>query len=315
MKKILLISFHLLIIQLIYCQADISLSTHWFNRANYNPASIARPNYIYLFSNVRQQWMNLPGSPQTLNIQASLYNSKYKSAFGISLISDQIGISQAINPMLTYAYRISNNENTAVSFGVSAGLFGINYNGTLLDPVENDPTLVTEINRYFKPDVNLGIEFQTKYFIAGISSTHILSIKNIDSLYLNSNHRYAYITFKNTNSEILNLYAGIMFINRNNLNVWEINSSVRFKQPTGLVSGSRELFDIGLSYRNTKQTTLLFGWNISDNFRIGYAYDQSFNIGFAHNGSHEIMLEFRIPLNSATCIPCRDIENSTYWYR
>ena len=33
-----------------FAQADISMATHWYNRANYNPASIARTEYIYLFS-------------------------------------------------------------------------------------------------------------------------------------------------------------------------------------------------------------------------------------------------------------------------
>ena len=33
----------------IYAQADISMSTHWYNRASYNPASIVRPDYMYFF--------------------------------------------------------------------------------------------------------------------------------------------------------------------------------------------------------------------------------------------------------------------------
>jgi len=38
-----------------FAQADISMATHWYNRANYNPASIVRPDYIYLFSNVQKR--------------------------------------------------------------------------------------------------------------------------------------------------------------------------------------------------------------------------------------------------------------------
>jgi hypothetical protein len=30
-------------------QADISMETHWYNRAINNPASIARIDYVYLF--------------------------------------------------------------------------------------------------------------------------------------------------------------------------------------------------------------------------------------------------------------------------
>lgn len=67
--------------QEIFSQADISMATHWYNRANYNPASIARTNYLYLFTNVRQQWVNVAGAPQVLNLQTSFYNENLKSAF------------------------------------------------------------------------------------------------------------------------------------------------------------------------------------------------------------------------------------------
>lgn len=296
-----------------FSQADISMATHWYNRANYNPASIARTDYLYLFSNVRQQWAGVDGAPQVLNFQASVYNSKIKSAFGVSLVSDQIGLSQAINPMLTYAYRIADDNNHAFSMGISAGVFSRFVNSSLFQPVEDgDPILNYDLESTLKPDVNVGFEYQSDYLIAGISTTHLLSVGNTDSIYLNSNHRYAYLILKTTKLELLNIYTGLQLVNRNNLNVLEANASVRFKDPTGLTKGSRELFDLGVTYRTSKQMTLLLGWNISQNFRIGYAYDQSFVPGYTQNGSHEIMLEYRIPLKSAECIPCRNADN---WYR
>ena len=42
-------------------QADISMATHWYNRANYNPASIARTEYIYIFSDIQEQWVGIDG--------------------------------------------------------------------------------------------------------------------------------------------------------------------------------------------------------------------------------------------------------------
>ena len=310
-KKTAFTIFLVFLTMKIFAQADISMATHWYNRANYNPASISRINYMYLFTNVRQQWVNVTGAPQVMNIQASTYNENMKSAFGISFVSDQIGISQAINPMLSYAYRVDEG-NMAVSFGISAGIFSRTYNGSLFDPLEDDPALSFEINELIKPDANIGFEFQTRHFIGGASSTHILSINNADSSYLNSNHRYAYLIYKNTDGELINWYAGLQYVNRSNLSVMEFNGSVRFKHPSGLKNGAKELFDIGLTYRTSKQITLLLGWNISENFRIGYAYDQSLITGFNQNGSHEIMLEYRIPLKSATCIPCM---NDNSWYR
>lgn len=241
------------------------------------------------------------------------YNENLKSAFGLSFVNDQIGLSQAINPMFTYAYRITEDENWSISFGASAGIFSRSYNSSLFDPLETDPLITgTEVNLLTVPDVNVGVEFQSKSIISGISATHILNRNVNDNSYINTTHKYAYVIYKNTDLDLINFYIGSLMVNRANLTTFEFNGSVRFKNPTGLNNGSKELFDVGLTYRTSKILTLLFGFNISENIRVGYAYDQSFVTGLSLNGSHEIMLEYRIPLKSAQCEVCR---NTDYWYR
>jgi len=297
----------------ISAQADISMATHWYNRANYNPASIARPDYIYLFSNVRNQWLGLNGSPTVFNVQASEYFHGIRSAFGISLVSDRIGVTQSINPMLTYAYRIESDKDWSLSMGLSAGIFARTIDETQFDAeTVIDPTLNYTTEKVLKPDANIGVEFQNKNFIFGLSSTHILSIAKDSTAFLNSNHRYGYAIYKNTDSELLNYNFGLQVVNRTNITVLEGNASMRFKSPTGLTTGPREIFDIGLTYRTSRQITALFGINITPDLRVGYAYDQSFSVGLSQNGTHEIMVEYRIPSKAAsTCIKCR---NQDYWY-
>ena len=296
-----------------FAQADISMATHWYNRANYNPASISKTEYIYLFSNARSQWNGVAGAPTVFNVQASEYIHSLRSAFGISLVSDQIGVTQAINPMLTYAYRIANDPDWSLSMGLSAGVFSRFIDGSLFEAENvNDLSLYSEMEKVIRPDANVGVEFQNSHFIFGLSSTHLFSIAKPDNLFLNSNHRYGYAIYKNTDSEIINYNMGLQVVNRSNLTVLEGNASLRFKHATGLTAGPREIFDIGLTYRTSRQMTLLFGLNISPNLRVGYAYDQSFTTGYTQNASHEIMLEYRIPSkSSSTCIQCR---NQDYWY-
>ncbi len=294
-------------------QADISMATHWYNRANYNPASIAKPDYIYLFSNVRSQWTGVNGSPTVFNIQASEYFHSMRSAFGISLVSDQIGATIAINPMLTYAYRIANDPDWSLAMGISAGVFSRFVDGSLFEAEDvTDATLFSDLERIISPDANLGFEFQNRHFIFGISTTHLFSVIKDSTLFLNTNHRYGYAIYKNTDSELFNYNLGLQVVNRNNLTVLEANTSIRFKHPTGLASGPREIFDLGLTYRTSKQITLLLGINITQNFRVGYAFDQSFTVGYNQNPTHEIMIEYRIPSKaSSTCIQC---QNNDYWY-
>jgi type IX secretion system PorP/SprF family membrane protein len=294
-------------------QADISMATHWYNRANYNPASIAKTEYLYLFSNVRQQWIGIDGAPQVFNVQASEYIHSIHSAFGLSLVSDRIGVTSALNPLLTYAYRISNDRDWSFSMGLSAGVFIRSVDGSLFEAVNSlDPSIRYNMENITKPDANVGFEFQDTHFIFSISTTHLFSVYRSDSMFLNTNHRYGSIIYKNTNPELFNYHLGLQAINRHNQTIIEGNVSIRFKHPTGLIAGPKEIFDLGLTYRSTDQLTFLFGLNISSNLRVGYAYDKSFSPVVYQNRTHEIMLEYRIPSKAAsTRCQC---ENLGYWY-
>jgi len=295
-----------------FAQADISMATHWYNRANYNPASITKSDYTYLFSNVRQQWTGVDGAPTVFNIQASQYIHGMHSAFGISLVSDQVGVTQAINPMLSYAYRIDNGLDWTLSMGLSAGVFSRSINGFLYEAETiSDASISYEYEKTIKPDANFGVEFQCTHFIFGLSSTHLFSIANDSTILLNTNHRYGYVIYKNIDSELFNYNCGIQMVNRNNLTIMEGNASIRFKHPTGLTTGPREIFDLGITYRTSKQLTLLLGLNLSNNFRIGYAYDQTFSVGYSANPTHEIMLEYRIPSKAASD---NNYRNNQFWY-
>ncbi len=314
MKKIYIFVLLLHIISnQIQAQADISMSTSWYNRSSYNPASIAKLDYLYFFTNARQQWNGITDAPKTLNLQISGFNYDLSSALGLSIISDQIGFVKSFNPMLSYAYRINNNEKWSLSFGISAGIFSNHLNSNHFDPeVPFDPSLMLDFEKTLTPDANIGVEFQSNYLILGLSTTHIFSKTNNLNVYLNSNHRYAYFVFKNTDSELYNFYAGIQVANRSNFTYLELNTSIRFKNPTGLQTGSKELFELGFTYRTSKQMTALFGFNISDNFKVGYAYDYTLLPGYTKNGSNEIMLEYRLPVKKAQG-PYGNAGNS--WYR
>jgi len=294
-------------------QADISMATHWYNRANYNPASIVRTEYLYFFSNIRQQWTGVDGAPKVFNVQLSEYVHSLRSAFGLSLVGEKIGITQVYNPMFTYAYRISNEQNWSLALGLSAGVYNLLSNGSQFEaetPI--DPAIPYGKDMYSQPDANVGAEFQSNNFIVALSSTHILTMNKSSSLYLNSNHIYGSVIYKSCTPEMFNYHIGFQAVKGYNLTVYEGNLSLRFKRETLLQSGPREIFDLGLTYRSTQQMTILFALNVSPNLRVGYAYDQSFISGYNANSTHELMLEYRIPSRIASTRG--QFATQEYWY-
>ena len=300
-------------------QADISMSTHWNNRATYNPAFIARPDYLYLYANTRNQWIGVDGAPLVFNIQASEYFDIIRSAFGLSFVSDKIGVTQAVNPMVTYAFRIAKKKKWEFSMGLSAGVFVRTLNGSLFEPDDvNDPSLSYAYEKTTEPDLNVGFEFQNTHFIYGISSTHLFSIVKSETSFLNANHRYAYAIYKNDNPKFISYSMGMQVVNRYDLTILEGNLSCRLKHQARLINvsplikGPQESLDFGITYRSSRQVSLLAGIMITPYLRIGYAYDQSLFYSYSQNQTHEIMIEYRIPARAASTVyRCGSKE---FWY-
>lgn len=279
-------------------QADISGSTHWYNRAHFNPASISRDGFVYLFSNVRKQWTGVEGAPTVYTLQASGFSDEHQSAFGFSVSKDDIGLTTAFNPTLQYAHRVGVTPKLDLSLGIAAGVYSRRVNASLFEAeIIDDPTLDYADERYTSPDANLGIELQGKHFLTGASTTHLFALWKKDDDFLIANHRYAYALYRNSDSELFNITAGVQLSNRRNLTVAEASSIIRFKRPTGLVKGPTELFDLGFTYRSVQELTLITGIHITPNMRLGYTYDFNFSNNIKPGGTHEILLEYRIPLD------------------
>ena len=299
-------------------QSDISMSTHWNNRANYNPAFIARTDYLYLYASARNQWVGISGAPSVYNIQISEYFHSIRSAVGLSFVNDRIGATQAMNPMLTYAFRIAGRNGWALSMGLSGGLYIRSINGSLLEADNpSDPTLFYTYRKTTSPDLNVGFEFQNAHFIYGLSSTHLFSIAKSDSYFQNTNHRYGYAIYRNDEPRTYSYSFGIQLVNNYNMTIAEGNVSLRLKQQSKLIKGPlikgpQEFLDFGITYRSSNQATLLCGIMVSPYLRIGYAYDQSLLSNYYRYSTHEIMLEYRIPARSAATVTrCGSKE---FWY-
>jgi type IX secretion system PorP/SprF family membrane protein len=294
-------------------QSDISMSTNWYNRASYNPAAITRDDYLYLFSNIRQQWTGVKGAPTTLNIQGSQYFYDLHSAFGFSLTADKIGATQSVDPIFSYAYRIMYGRERWLSMGLSAGLFFRSINNSLYEAVViDDPSISSEVENLLRPDANLGFEYQTKHFIYSLSTTHLFSLFKPNNLTLISNHRYCSVVYKNNDPSYYNYNLGLQLINRQNIFIVEGSACFRIKHQTGLISGPREICELGAIVRSSRQLTLLAGLNITPNCKVGYAFNQSFITGYYPNSTHEIVFEYRIKKKTASMHQYRNVG---MWYK
>ena len=298
MKKITYLLF-LLLIQNTYVKAqqDPQYTQYMYNMSIVNPAyatgelGLVNTGLLY-----RSQWVGAVGAPKsaTAFIHAPLNDL---IEVGISFINDEIGDGALSENNISgnFAYKLQLGKKTYLSLGAKAGvtLFNTQFSDFQLNSgnFSSDPAFAANINGNFL-NLGAGLFLYGNSFYLGLSAPNFLG------------------------NEHLTEQNGISAIGGENLHTFltggyilEINEKLDFK-PSFMVKrveGSPLSLDLnanvryldnieaGLSYRIDDSFSLMANYGITQNLRIGYAYDYTTsNLGNYNSGTHEVFLLFDI---------------------
>ena len=108
-------------------------------------------------------------------------------------------------------------------------------------------------------------------------------------------NNYAYFKFNMKPLPKLTISPGLSFINRKNINVFEINTMLYWGDPSTTYRFQKPLW-VGISYRPSPQDlAAFFGINITKNLSVGYSYEANLkDVGKNSNGTHELVLQLKI---------------------
>lgn len=271
-------------------QQDAQYTQYMYNTVSVNPAYAGSRGNISAAVLYRSQWLGLDGAPvtQTLNVHSPI---GYRGAgLGVSIVNDKIGPTSETNFDVDFSYTIQTSLNSRISFGLkgSANLLDVRFSE--LDEFSSDPTLGTDIDNRFSPNVGAGVYYHTDKFYLGVSVPRFLQTSHFDESSLS------------TAREQMNFYliAG---------NVWDLNPNLKFKPTvlTKIVKGAplqvdisanfmlSEKFILGAAYRWDAALSGMVGFNVSDGFLLGLAYDREITeLGSAafNDGSFEVILRY-----------------------
>jgi len=277
----------------VYAQQDAQFTQYMYNTINVNPAYAGSRGVISAFVLHRTQWVGLEGAPVTNT--ASLHTPIEGSNFGVGLsfVNDRIGISDENNIAADISFTIKTSEDYELSFGlkITANLMSVDFNRlTLRKPGDYAISQQYNINNKFSPNIGAGIYYYSDKSYVGISAPQFLETKqysdNSTSVATERMHFY--------------LIAGRVF---------DINDEVKFKPTalTKLVPGApvqldlsanflfNEKFTLGVAYRWSAAMSAMIGFQISDSFNVGYAYDlETTKLANYNSGSHEIFLRYEL---------------------
>ncbi len=276
-----------------YAQQDPQYTQYMYNMNVLNPAYAGSKGTLSIGVLGRTQWVNIDGAPKTFTLSAHAPFGE-KVGLGLSAIVDKIGPVKEQNLFADFSYTIKTSEVGKLAFGLKAGFTFHNldeFSLTTIDP--NDPSVLDFDNRTF-PNFGAGAFYYTNKFYVGLSLPNILETKHFEKengLTKASEKMHYFLT------------SGYVF---------DLSESLKFK-PSVMAKAApgaplsidlsanfllSEKLELGTSYRFDDSISGLVSFLVTDDFRLGYAYDYTTsNLGDLNSGSHEVFLLWDIDLS------------------
>jgi type IX secretion system PorP/SprF family membrane protein len=273
----------------LFAQQDSQYTNYMYNTITLNPAYAGSREVMSIFGMHRNQWVGLDGAPITnvASINSPIYDSNF--GIGISFVNDKIGPSteNAISADISYTIRTS--ENYKLAFGIKGTANVLNVDYSKLDIYDaTDPLFQNNIDNQFSPNFGAGIYFYSTKFYAGIAVPNILDTEFYDDNALSTATKKMHYNF----------ISGYVF---------DLSDSIKFKPAflSKMVSGAPiqldltanfmffEKFILGAAWRKDAAISGLAGFQVTENWLIGYAYDaETTRLRNYNSGSHEIFLRY-----------------------
>ena len=272
-----------------YAQQDAQFTQYMYNTIHINPAYAGSRGAISIFALYRTQWVGLDGAPVTSTVSMNTPLNESNLALGVSLINDKIGPTTENAISADLSYTISTSETWQLAFGIKATANLFDLDATKLNSVDaKDPSLHNYSK--FSPNIGVGIYWHSDNAYIGFSVPNFIETNRYDD--------NEFVIFKERISYYL--IGGLVF---------DLNDSVKFKPAfiTKIVGGAPlqvdfagnfmfyDKFMLGVSYRWSAALSAMVGFQATDNWFIGYGYDQeTTRLSNYNSGSHELFLRYEL---------------------
>ncbi len=276
-------------------QQDAQYTQYMYNTIAVNPAYAGSRGVLSMNALHRSQWVGLDGAPTTQTVNFNTPVGK-RVGVGLSIVNDRIGngTNQDTYFDAVFSYTVPTSDTGKLSFGIKAGGHSLNIDFSRLQNYSNEANTIglANIDNKFAPNFGAGVYYHTDHFYAGLSVPNFLETEHFET------------SSASLAQERMNIYLITGY-------VFDLNPNLKFK-PAVLVKsvngaplqidGSanfmiNEKFTLGAAYRWDAAFSALFGFQITDQFMLGLAYDREItDLGSTsfNDGSFEILLRYEL---------------------
>ena len=268
-------------------QQDPQYTQYMYNMSVINPAYAGSKESLSFTALYRDQWSGFDGHPITFAFTAHSPISD-RVGLGISAVKDELGPISETNLYADFSYTIPVNNRVKLALGLKAGATFHKVGLSTLELQDpNDPFLSENINNTY-PNVGAGAFLYGNNYYIGVSVPNLLNSVHLDE----NGIKYG--------SEVNHYFATAGFI-------FDVSNNLRLK-PSIMVKGAvdapvsydgnlnalfYDTFELGVSYRIEQTFSGLIGFQLTDNIKVGYAYDHvSGGLSAIARSSHEVFFAF-----------------------
>lgn len=277
----------------VHAQQDPNYTFYVYNMNLINPAYAGASGTTDVGVNVRSQWSNVKGAPET---QSFIFGTPVGKnvGVGISVISDKTFIERQTSLALDFSYHLQLSETHDLYFGLKGSFnsYDANTEGLVTYGIQQDPNLMN-LNGRFTPNFGTGVYLRHQDYFLSLSLPKILSPDR-----LNEDDGVA---TTGTDRKHMYLAGGYNFILNGNT-VLKPSVLLRYVDASPLsidltaLIAFNDSFDLGAAYRIDESISGLAIFKVAKTMQIGYAYEASTNSSVRNldNGTHEIMLKLSL---------------------
>lgn len=274
-----------------FAQQEPQFTQYMDNISYYNPAYAGSKDAMSIVALHRQQWAGFKGAPMstTLGFHTPL---RYDNiGLGVSLVNDRLGPTNAFwaNADISYSLKFKNHKGR-LSFGIKGGMSDLNGDIASLTKIDaNDDILNVRYDNKLNFNVGAGIYYHSNNWFIGVAVPRIIeNLKDFQSpTDIDFGMRRHYYIMAGGYIPV----GRMLKIRPNAMVKFTENAPLAFDLGVSFIFYDR--FWLGGNYRMLESGALILQYQITDQFKLGYAFEMSTSrMGTNSYGTHELMLSY-----------------------
>lgn len=297
--------FFTLFVSQAHAQQTPVLNHYYYNPYLINPAFAGQSKEARAFLLYRQQWVGIPGAPETQAFTVDGQLDERPIGLGININNDVSNIIGRLSAMLSGSYTAKLATDHELGFGMSLGILRNELKFDKIRADVTDPGLLQNNENNTTLEGNAGLRYRYHKFSLGLVSEQLF---NRRIAYQNSAD-FREVSFQLVRHYLLSFQYNLQL----NPNL-EFSPLVVLRNAQGLpiqVDGNaffkyKGVAWANIAYRHKAGIGLGLGANVGDRFMVGYNYEvPTTDLRHTTSGSHEFMIGMRFIQRSQKPVSAR----------